>query len=77
MTAVGATDSVVAVDIGGTKLAVGIVGADGRIQDRRLVPTPRDHSIAGVDRQPAGRVCARPACGYGLVVESVNVTWAL
>jgi len=33
-------DTVVAVDIGGTKLAVGIVGADGRIRDRRQVPTP-------------------------------------
>ena len=42
MTAPGATGTVVAVDIGGTKLAVGIVGADGRVRDRRLVPTPRD-----------------------------------
>jgi glucokinase len=36
------TDTVVAVDVGGTKLAVGIVGADGRIHDRRVVPTPHD-----------------------------------
>ena len=42
MTAPGGTDTVVAVDIGGTKLAVGIVGRDGRIHERRLVPTPRD-----------------------------------
>jgi glucokinase len=42
MTAPGGTETVVAVDIGGTKLAVGIVGRDGRIHERRLVPTPRD-----------------------------------
>jgi glucokinase len=42
MRAPGGTDTVVAVDIGGTKLAVGIVDRDGRIHDRRLVPTPRD-----------------------------------
>jgi glucokinase len=32
-------DSVVAIDIGGTKLAVGVVGAGGEIHQRRLVPT--------------------------------------
>ncbi len=42
MTEPGGTETVVAVDIGGTKLAVGIVDNDGRIHDRRLVPTPRD-----------------------------------
>jgi glucokinase len=42
MTAPGGTETVVAVDIGGTKLAVGTVDRDGRIHDRRLVPTPRD-----------------------------------
>ncbi len=42
MTTPGGTETVVAVDIGGTKLAVGIVGRDGRIHERRLVPTPRD-----------------------------------
>ncbi len=39
--------TVVAVDVGGTKLAVGIVGAGGRILDRRVVPTPH-----GVDAGP-------------------------
>ncbi|MDQ1462053.1 MAG: glucokinase [Actinomycetota bacterium] len=32
--------TVVAVDIGGTKLDVGIVDADGRVRDRRVVATP-------------------------------------
>ena len=36
------TTSVLAVDIGGTKLAAGIVGDDGRVHDRRVVPTPRN-----------------------------------
>jgi glucokinase len=33
--------TVLAVDVGGTKLAVGIIGNDGVIHDRRTVPTPR------------------------------------
>ena len=37
-----------AIDIGGTKLAVGIVDGTGRIHDRRIVPTPND---AGVDAE--------------------------
>jgi glucokinase len=37
----GDARTVVAVDIGGTKLAVGVVGADGAIHQRRTVPTPR------------------------------------
>lgn len=44
MTAPGAggraARTVLAIDIGGTKLAIGIVGDDGRIRDRRMVPTP-------------------------------------
>ena len=36
-----AGELVLAIDIGGTKLAVGVVDADGRILDRRTVPTPR------------------------------------
>jgi glucokinase len=39
-------ETVLAIDIGGTKLAVGIVDAEGRIHDRRVVPTP---SGPGVD----------------------------
>ena len=34
------TETVVAVDIGGTKLAVGIVAADGRILDRGVSSDP-------------------------------------
>jgi glucokinase len=39
------TTTVLAIDIGGTKLAVGIVSGDGRILDRRIVPTPNGPGI--------------------------------
>lgn len=29
-----------AIDIGGTKLAAALIGADGQIRDRRELPTP-------------------------------------
>lgn len=38
---------VVGVDLGGTKIAAGLVDADGRIRERRTVPTPA-HSAAAV-----------------------------
>jgi glucokinase len=34
-------DQVLAIDIGGTKLAAGLVDDNGRLRDRRSVPTPR------------------------------------
>src|SRR4051794_1052842 len=40
------TSTIVAIDIGGTKLAAGIVDDAGRIHERRSVPTPRG---AGAD----------------------------
>jgi glucokinase len=43
------TETVLAVDIGGTKLAVGVVATDGRILDRHTVPTPRADGPDGAD----------------------------
>jgi glucokinase len=66
--------TVVAIDIGGTKLAVGIVGTDGRILDRRLVPTPRTVDADGLfatliaaldDLGPAVRAAAAVGVGCG------------
>jgi glucokinase len=34
------TETVLAIDIGGTKLDAGVVDGDGRVHDRRVVPTP-------------------------------------
>ncbi|MDQ1510013.1 MAG: glucokinase [Actinomycetota bacterium] len=89
MTAAGATDLVVAVDIGGTKLAVGIVGTDGRIQDRRLVPTPRDRGadalfdtlVAAIDdlgevaryARAVGVGCGGPMTRGGETVSPLNI----
>ncbi|HEV7524809.1 MAG TPA: ROK family protein [Acidimicrobiia bacterium] len=81
--------TVVAVDIGGTKLAVGIVTADGRIRDRRTVPTPRTTNPdelfdtltatiaelgAAVDGAEAiGVGCGGPMTGRGAAVSPLNI----
>jgi glucokinase len=67
------TDPVIAVDIGGTKLDVGIVDADGRILERRTVPTPRTldaetlfAALTGaVDALAADRIAQARAVGIG------------
>ncbi|MBR7365233.1 ROK family protein, partial [Klebsiella pneumoniae] len=33
-----------AIDIGGTKLAAALIGADGQIRDRRELPTPANQT---------------------------------
>lgn len=74
-------DEVVALDIGGTKLAVGIVDRDGRLRDRRQAPTPAtadpealfavvaDLVGAVVDVAPGavaiGVGCGGPMTGFG------------
>lgn len=83
------TEIVVAVDIGGTKLAVGVVSADGRILDGRTVPTPRavdaDALFAtltaqidalGAAARNAGAVgvgCGGPMTGRGETVSPLNI----
>jgi glucokinase len=81
--------SVVAIDIGGTKLAVGIVGADGEVRDRRQVPTPRTHdgeelfatlTAAFDELGPAARAaravgvgCGGPMTRGGEAVSPLNI----
>jgi glucokinase len=83
------TETVVAVDIGGTKLAVGIVAADGRILDRRALPTPRavdaDTLFAALTAEidalgdavrrarAVGVGCGGPMTGGGETVSPVNI----
>jgi len=85
----GVTETVLAVDIGGTKLAVGIVDREGRILDRRTVPTPRGNDAEGVfgtltaliddlgdDGRRARAVgvgCGGPMTGGGATVSPVNI----
>ncbi len=82
-------DTVVAVDVGGTKLAVGLVDAGGRILDRRTVPTPRDVDAdalfatltAAIDElggpTPSARAvgvgCGGPMTAGGEAVSPLNI----
>jgi glucokinase len=52
----GVADTVVAVDIGGTKLAAGLVDGSGRILARAVAPTPRDADTETVFRTLVGLV---------------------
>lgn len=62
-------DSVVAVDIGGTKVAVGVVDEDGRVLERAVAPTPAADVwsvVASLVSSVTARAGARPvACGVG------------
>jgi glucokinase len=65
-------DTVVAVDVGGTKLAVGIVDADGRILDRRTVPTPRTDDADALFETLAATIDALGAAVAGAVAVGVG-----
>jgi glucokinase len=63
-----------AVDIGGTKLAAGLIGTDGRVLAEEIVPTPTVEdpedlfaaTTSLVDRVAASSGCRRPVvCGVG------------
>jgi glucokinase len=63
-------DSVLAIDIGGTKLAAGIVDAEGAMLDRAVTPTPREGDAEDWFAALAGMVAAVSvdglvACGVG------------
>jgi glucokinase len=82
-------DTVVAVDVGGTKLAVGIVDSDGRILDRRTVPTPRtpdpdalfttltgaidELGVAVAHASAVGVGCGGPMTAGGEAVSPLNI----
>lgn len=63
-------DTVLAVDIGGTKVAAGVVSADGELRERASSPTPRDADAAGLMSAVLAvigevRVGDEVACGVG------------
>jgi glucokinase len=67
-----ATELCLAVDIGGTKLAAGLVSSGGELSDARLVPTPRTEdaeelfgALAAVVGEVLGTDAAPVACGVG------------
>lgn len=68
-------DLALAVDIGGTKLAAGLVGLDGTLVERATVPTPNEPASPGSDERLWGdlaglveRVVADVGAGDRLVV---------
>jgi glucokinase len=78
---------VLAIDIGGTKLAAAIVGADGTFFDRALVPTPATNDaeelfdvvrtlVDGLDHEGVARVgvgCGGPMAPGGETVSPLNI----
>jgi glucokinase len=83
-----APETVVAIDIGGTKIAVGIVDRDGRIRERRTVPTPSDRDADGLfdaataavaelagtgEAGAVGAGCGGPMRGAGDAVSPLNI----
>lgn len=74
-----AADTVLAVDIGGTKLAAGCVDRGGRLSARRQVPTPRTDDpevlfaallalVDGLAAEAPGAVAAGVGCGGPMAV---------
>jgi glucokinase len=81
------TDRVLAVDVGGTKLAAGIVDADGRLRERAEAPTAgRDaddlferlaHLVDSLDHascSACGIGCGGPMSPGGELVSPLNIT---
>lgn len=83
------TQTVLAIDIGGTKLDVGIVDGDGRVRDRRVVPTPHptdaetlfatltaavdDLDVAAYGAHAVGVGCGGPMAPGGEAVSPLNI----
>jgi glucokinase len=82
-------DTVLAIDIGGTKLAAGVVGRDGRIAARGVIPTPTSADADGLfdalvatvealgesvgEAVAVGVGCGGPMRGAGVAVSPLNI----
>lgn len=80
-------DTVLAVDIGGTKVAAGVVSATGQLRDRASAPTPPDADAAGLldavlavigevrvgDERACGVGCGGPMSRGGELVSPLNI----
>lgn len=54
-----------AIDIGGTKLAAALIGADGQIRDRRELPTPASQTPQALRDALSALVSPLQACAAG------------
>ena len=71
---IGSREVVVGVDLGGTKSAGAVVGADGAVGQSRSIPTPARHGPAAVLDAVAGLVCDLAArVPAGTIVRGVGV----
>src|SRR5687768_15636444 len=76
-------DSVLAVDIGGTKISVGVVDADGRVARSERMPTARAGlfdalasligRVADGNEVALGVGCGGPMTGAGRAVSPLNI----
>ncbi|MDQ1403329.1 MAG: glucokinase [Actinomycetota bacterium] len=80
-------DHVLAIDIGGTKLAAGVVDPSGHLVRSAMAPTPRDgsgddlfaalaalaRSVGGGDEVACGVGCGGPMTGRGELVSPLNI----
>ncbi len=54
-----------AIDIGGTKLAAALIGADGQIRDRRELPTPASQTPQALRDALSALVSVASTCAAG------------
>ena len=71
---------VLAIDIGGTKMAAGLVTSDGDVVERRATPTPKDDPeaallsvIGGLEAEVCGVGCGGPMTPHGEEVSPLNI----
>ena len=71
---------VLAIDIGGTKMAAGLVTSDGAVVERRSTPTPKDDPetallsvIDGLEADACGVGCGGPMTPHGEEVSPLNI----
>jgi glucokinase len=65
----GGSPETIGIDVGGTKIAAARVGADGRIVDRAVVPSPADDPDAIVDAMVAAAEAVR---GTGVTAAGIS-----
>ena len=63
-----------AIDIGGTKLAAALIGADGQIRDRRELPTPASQTPEALRDALSALVSTLQAHAERVAIASIGLT---